>query len=146
LIKEFLRDTNISVIEAENGRQAISLAQKHKPDIIFMDIRMPVMNGWEAIANIRKDSSLQNTPIIALTASGMKKDKIKIIENGFNEFLMKPIQIAHLFKKLMVFLNYSKKKITAHHPKNHGSDLQREKLSPGILTKLPEIINELENK
>jgi signal transduction histidine kinase/CheY-like chemotaxis protein len=104
LIKEFLRQTPISVIEAENGEGAVMMAKKHPPDLILMDIRMPVLDGVEAMKRIAMDDLTRSIPVIALTASGMQEEKEKMIAQGFSGFLIKPIRKATLFQELYRFI------------------------------------------
>ncbi len=146
LIAEYLQKTNISIIEAENGAQAILLAKKYNPDVILMDIKMPVMNGHNAMNQLKKDAVLRKIPVIALTASGMKKERTRITESGFDGFLIKPVQISDLFRELSRFIRHLKiKKEKAPLIKREWI-VQEEKLPPDVLMKLPEILNDLENE
>lgn len=107
LIIEYFRGTKLKGIEATNGQEALNLAKLHKPDLILMDIRMPIMDGYEAVKHIRLDSELKNIPIIAITASVMNKEKERILKSGFNSFLMKPFQVFDLCYELSKYLqNY----------------------------------------
>ncbi len=72
LINEFFNNTQISVIEAENGKEGVAIVQEYKPDLVLMDIRMPVMDGHDATKIIKADSHTKYIPVIALTAAGMK--------------------------------------------------------------------------
>ncbi|MGA1870697.1 MAG: ATP-binding protein [bacterium] len=145
LISEYLRSTNINIIEAEDGRQAIILSKRYKPDIILMDIKMPTIDGYEATHFIKENEELKNTPVIALTAVGLKEDDVKIIESGFDGMLIKPVQISDLFQELTRHLKFSYNKneeaSMMKSPKCRGN----ESLSPEIVGKLPEVIEELEN-
>jgi CheY-like chemotaxis protein len=147
LIREYLRHTNIRIVEAEDGKQALSLAREYNPDVILMDIKMQIMDGYEATDYIRKDNTLKRIPVIALTASGMEKDKEKIMKKGFDGFLVKPFQISDLYKELSRFLKHSinndsgEKSLT----KKLKKDMPK-KLPNKVLLKLPEIINKLENE
>ncbi|MGA1844317.1 MAG: ATP-binding protein [bacterium] len=147
LIREYLRYTEISVVEAEDGEKALVLARKHHPDAILMDIKMPVLNGYEAIQHLRNDATLNTIPVIALTASGMKKDKERIMESGFDGFLVKPLQIFDLYRELARFLPYSTRDLKAQ---KTAKDAQKrrppERLPPQVLARLPEIIDALENE
>ena len=80
-------NTEISV--ARNGQEAVDLALEHNPDIIFMDIQMPIMNGYKATTEIRKTN--QNTIIIAITAGIITGEKEKCLEVGMNDFIIKPV-------------------------------------------------------
>ncbi len=100
LIRSFFKHTNARILEAENGENAVSLAKQHYPDIILMDISMPVMDGYEATARIRADENLKHIPIIALTARAMAQDKEKIGSFGFDAYLTKPVKREELFRTL----------------------------------------------
>jgi PAS domain S-box-containing protein len=92
------------VIEAENGQLAVELFSSRQPDLILMDVQMPVMDGLEATAHIRKlESDLlvsRNIPIIALTAGALSEERVRCVEAGMNGFLTKPIEPSVLMKVL----------------------------------------------
>ncbi|MEA3478557.1 MAG: ATP-binding protein [Bacteroidota bacterium] len=100
LVKENMENAGIKIIEAEDGKMAVSIAEKIKPDMILMDILMPRMDGFEATNIIRNNPELRGTPIIALTALAMKEDVEKIEETGFDDYLLKPFHISDLFEKV----------------------------------------------
>lgn len=113
LIREYLQFTNIDILEAENGQQALILAEEHRPELVLMDLKMPVMNGYEATKRLKENHVLQKIPVIALTASVMNNDKTKMIGAGFDGFLMKPVQISELFTELAFHLKHINKEIPA---------------------------------
>lgn len=104
LLKDLLIETPLEIVEAENGENAIRYAREKKPNLILMDIRMPVMDGYEATNIIKADPELCHTPIIALTASVMEHEKQKIAHSGFDGYLTKPIHTEQLVAELMRFL------------------------------------------
>lgn len=106
LIKEFFRGTQLVPIEAENGLEAIELTKRFRPDVVLMDLRMPVMGGVEALKQIRADEEISATPIIALTASGMKEERDRIIAEGFDSYLRKPIRKSILFQEFTLYLKH----------------------------------------
>ncbi|MGD8833847.1 MAG: ATP-binding protein [Desulfobacteraceae bacterium] len=108
LIKEFLRPAAITPIEAENGEDAVRLASEHKPDVIFLDIRMPVLSGIDAMKKIVENENTRSIPVIALTASSMKGEKEKLTDLGFSGYLTKPIQRATLFQELTRFIPHTR--------------------------------------
>jgi CheY-like chemotaxis protein len=84
------------MIIANNGQEAIDFARSQKPDLILIDIQMPVLDGLAAMKQIRLDPSLVNIPIVALTALAMAGDREKCLEAGANEYLSKPIKLKTL--------------------------------------------------
>jgi PAS domain S-box-containing protein len=104
LIIEAFCHSPLSVVEATNGKEAISLAKAKRPEIILMDIRMPEMDGHAAMAEIRGEPDLATIPVIALTASGMKEDIERIIQSGFDDYLIRPFNREQLLSVLTRFL------------------------------------------
>ena len=95
---------NAMIIEASNGEQAIDKFRQYAPDIVFMDVQMPVMNGYEATAEIRKLESITRIPIIALTAGTVKGEKEKCLDAGMDDYISKPFvknSIDLIFEKWM---------------------------------------------
>lgn len=105
IVTEYLESCNVKILEAENGEECVSLARKHNPDIILMDLQMPVMNGYTATNILKTDEKLKNIPIIALTASGINQQQ-KWISKTADDFLIKPIYQFDLIEKLKKFLPY----------------------------------------
>lgn len=139
LIKEFLRPWPITSIEAENGEDAVLLTRKHLPDVILMDIRMPVLSGSDAIKQIREDQNTQSIPVIALTASSMKGEREKMLDLGFSAYLTKPIRKTTLVQELMRFIPYTKA------IENFPAD-QTITVEPVNRERLPQVIEQLANK
>ncbi|WP_434685741.1 PAS domain S-box protein [Pseudanabaena minima] len=92
----YLNAVNYRVIVAKNGKEAVAMAKENSPDVILMDVQMPIMDGLEATKLIRLDPNLINTPIIALTALAMEGDRERCLEAGANEYLSKPIKLKQL--------------------------------------------------
>ncbi|MFW5759316.1 MAG: ATP-binding protein, partial [Bacteroidota bacterium] len=99
LVLAYLENNQVVTYQAENGRTAIETARAHNPDIIFMDIRMPEMDGYEATKIIKSDPQMSKIPVVALTASAMKHDKVKIM-NLFDGYIRKPIQKKNLIQEI----------------------------------------------
>ena len=100
-----LEPKGIDVITANNGLKAIEkLEENENIDLVIMDIMMPVMNGYEAMREIRKIKKFESLPIIALTAKAMKGDREKCLESGANDYLQKPLDVNKLFSILRVWL------------------------------------------
>ena len=110
LLVELIKPLGFAVKEAADGVQAIALWQEWQPDLIFMDIRMPNVNGYEAVRKIKTDK-LSKTKIIALTASAMQSEKAVIIDTGCDDFMRKPFQaeelLAMMTKHLGVCYTYA---------------------------------------
>ena len=104
---EALSMVNLHVVTAENGLQGIDRAREMRPDLILMDIKMPVMDGWQACDLNKKDPQLKNIPIIAFTASLADELTDSLIEKGFSDHLIKPVQTSSLIGKLTQFLPYT---------------------------------------
>ncbi len=97
--RELLRtvlEKNYSIIEAADGGEALEKARGENPDLILLDLQMPVRNGYEVLTELRQDSRYQTLPIIALTASAMQGDREKALAAGFTAYLTKPVTLAHL--------------------------------------------------
>lgn len=102
---QILEERGIKIMEAENGQVAIEML-KNNPDIdlVLMDVMMPVMDGYEAIKNIRNTPGIENVPIITLTAKAMKEDYQKAIDAGANDFISKPVDVDKLISLLKIWL------------------------------------------
>lgn len=85
-------DDKYKVIEAVDGKQGVKMAKKHVPNLILMDIALPIMDGYQAFKSIRTIDDLKHIPIVALTASAMEQDREKILEHGFDSYIAKPIE------------------------------------------------------
>ena len=93
LLKTIIKNifTEATIFEVFNGKDAVEQFESINPDIVFMDIQMPIMNGYEATQSIRNLASGKKVPIIAVTAGVEKEEKIKCIEAGMNDHISKPI-------------------------------------------------------
>jgi signal transduction histidine kinase len=101
----YLSAYEYDVILAKNGVEAVEMAKDHHPDIILMDIQMPVMDGLEATRLIRADKNLAKVPIIALTARAMQGDEERCLAAGASEYLSKPIELEQLMRMIGQFLD-----------------------------------------
>lgn len=135
LICDNFSGTNFSVLEAENGKEAVEAVQKQKIDLIVMDIRMPVMDGYQA-AQLIKQQFDKELPIIALTASVMKDEHERLKNVNFDGYLRKPVSRHDLFSAMAKFLEYYpiSSKVTPS-PKITLSASEQEVL-PDVLKKL----------
>jgi CheY-like chemotaxis protein len=92
LISTIIQDIlpNAQVIEASNGEKAVDYYKQNQPDIVFMDIQMPEMNGYDAAKSIRNIEKVKRVPIIALTAAAIKDERDRCISAGMNDYVSKP--------------------------------------------------------
>jgi CheY-like chemotaxis protein len=90
MYQEYLTYRGYQVIVARSGEEAISQARRHRPAVILLDIRMPVMTGTDAMRVLRADPSFQNVPIVALTAHALKDERVAALAAGFDELIPKP--------------------------------------------------------
>ncbi|MDT9298480.1 MAG: response regulator, partial [Arthrospira platensis PCC 7345] len=104
LLVELLSVLGFSVRAANNGSEAIAIWQEWNPDLILMDMRMPVVNGYEATRQIRSQPGGRDTVIIALTASAFEEQRQDIMKVGCNDLLRKPFQRGELLSKLSQYL------------------------------------------
>jgi len=120
LIFEYLRNSNLNIIEASNGKDAYEMAIIEKPDLILLDMKMPVMDGFEAIKKIKGNPNLSSTPVIGLTAYAMKSDIDKIENAGFDSYLKKPITRSRLVKEICKFMEYKIIKVVQEKEEIHN--------------------------
>ncbi len=142
LIVNFLEKHKLEIYSAENGKEAIDIVMKCKPDLILMDLKMPVMDGFEATSIIKSKDQFKSVPIIALTASAMQEEQDKILNFGFDHFIHKPVSQKELIKQLAKYLSHK----TSDSDKTPDTDsvLYKQQLSTEILVKVPGLIQILE--
>ncbi len=99
---------DVTIIEAMDGKEAVDTFEKELPDLILMDINMPVMSGYDATKLIRKTANGKDVPIVALTAGTLNDEKIKSIESGMNDYISKPIVIETLELILEKYICFKK--------------------------------------
>lgn len=84
------------VILAEDGEAGVRMAKEHRPDLILMDMSLPVLDGWEATQQIKADAQTKHIPVIALTAHAMPEDREHAQAVGCDDFEPKPVDLNHL--------------------------------------------------
>lgn len=95
------------VIMAVDGQQGIDLAKGESPDLILMDMSLPVLDGWDATRQLKQSSETKHIPVIALTAHAMTSDREKALEAGCDDFDTKPVEWNRLLEKMQQFLKES---------------------------------------
>jgi CheY-like chemotaxis protein len=96
LVRDVLKFKGYEVIEAETGEEGVRLALERRPSLVLMDIRLPGIDGVEALRRIRADVTTRAIPIMAITASVMTEDRQKIMDAGFDAYQSKPLNVKHL--------------------------------------------------
>ena len=104
LLVQLLED-DYELITAGDGAQGVALAERERPDLILMDMSLPVIDGWEAAGRIKSNADLAHIPIIGLSAHAMNGDIEKALATGCDDYLTKPLNETLLFEKLSRFLN-----------------------------------------
>jgi two-component system cell cycle response regulator DivK len=93
LVRDVLTFKGYEVIDAETGEEGVRLAQKRRPSLILMDIRLPGIDGIEALGQLRAEPATREIPVLAMTASVMSEDRQKVMDAGFDAFQSKPIKV-----------------------------------------------------
>ena len=96
LLRDVLHATGYQTLEATTGRQALELAVQHGPDLVLMDVRLPDMNGVEALRQVRTDPRIASICVLAITAQAMQGDRERLVGAGFDGYLPKPVDIDEL--------------------------------------------------
>jgi two-component system, cell cycle response regulator DivK len=94
------------VVMAVDGGQAVSMAETERPDLILMDMSLPVIDGWEATRRVKASETTGHIPIIALTAHAMSGDREKALNAGCNDYDTKPIEMPRLLEKIDALLRH----------------------------------------
>ena len=93
------------IVMAEDGQKGVEMSKSENPDLILMDLSLPIMDGWQATTSIKSDDQTKNIPIIVLTAHAMAGDREKALDAGADEYDTKPIEFKRLLGKIKEFLN-----------------------------------------
>ena len=96
LVRDVLQAKGYTTLEATTGRQAVELATEHDPALVLMDIRLPDIDGVEALDRLRTDTRTASIPVLAVTAQAMQGDRERFLAAGFDGYLAKPVNIVEL--------------------------------------------------
>jgi CheY-like chemotaxis protein len=99
-----LLEEDYEILQAVDGAEGVKVTEENKPDLILMDLGMPVMDGWEATRRIKANEALKQIPIIAVTSHAMVGDEIEARKAGCDDYLSKPIDEEALIKKIKRFI------------------------------------------
>ena len=104
ILRDLISNTDYELLEAIDGAEGIAMAAKHKPDLILMDIQLPVMDGYEASRRIKSNPELQHIPIIAVTSYALAGDEARTLAAGCDGYIAKPFSPRLLLEKIREFL------------------------------------------
>ena len=104
IVRDLLTANDYEITEAENGEEALVAVAKDRPDLILMDIQLPVMDGYEVTRRIKADPSLSSIPVIAVTSYALSGDEEKARAAGCDDFVPKPFSPRQLLAKIRQYL------------------------------------------
>ena len=105
MLSRRLQRKGFEIVMAEDGQQGVDMSKSENPDVILMDLGLPVMDGWQATSSIKEDETTKDIPIIVLTAHAMAGDREKALDAGADEYDTKPIEFKRLLGKINDFLS-----------------------------------------
>ena len=109
MISRYLTIEDFRVITASDGAEGVAMAQAHSPDLILMDMGLPVLSGWQATQQIKAAAGTRAIPIIALTAYAMAEDRERAFSVGCNDYETKPVNFVRLKAKILALLGTADK-------------------------------------
>ncbi|UCF00916.1 MAG: response regulator [Deltaproteobacteria bacterium] len=104
IMRDLLTSVGYEVIEAVTGEEGVAAAETHRPDLILMDIQLPVLDGYEATRQIKANPDLEHIPIIVVTSYALSGDDVKAFEAGCNAYVSKPFSPRELLAKIREYL------------------------------------------
>ncbi|MBM3553254.1 MAG: response regulator [Alphaproteobacteria bacterium] len=104
MLSRRLKRNGFEVVIATDGQQGVEMAVSEAPDLILMDMSLPVIDGWEAARRVRENEATRKIPVIALTAHAMAGDREKAIEAGCDDYDTKPVEITRLLGKIAALI------------------------------------------
>lgn len=105
ILSEILALNDYEVFVAGNGEEALTITAEKKPDLILMDMSLPVLDGWEATRRIKANPATSHIPIIALTAHALAGDRKRSLEAGCDDYETKPVEFPKLLKKIQSYMD-----------------------------------------
>ena len=109
MLSRRLERKGYQVVLALDGQSGVEMAQSQTPDLVLMDMSLPVLDGWEATRRLKADATTQHIPVIALTAHAMSSDREKALEAGCDDYDTKPIELPRLLGKIEALLSRGEK-------------------------------------
>jgi two-component system, cell cycle response regulator DivK len=109
LVRDLLTVKGYEIIEAETGEEGVRLARERRPGLVLMDIRLPGIDGIQALGRLRGEAATREIPVMAMTASVMAGDRQRVLDAGFDAFHSKPIQIRDFVAAVEQLLAHHRK-------------------------------------
>ena len=103
-LEQALEDSNYQIITATNGQEALDLIQREQPDLVLLDLMMPVLDGFAVLTHIKADQVLRDIPVIIISAEHDSKSVVKGIKQGAEDYLTKPVNADLLVQKVKEYL------------------------------------------
>lgn len=107
LIRTLLEHSGYDVLEAATGAEAVSMAVENSPDLVLLDLQMPVKDGFQVLKELKSDQRSRTIPVVALTANAMQGDKERALRDGFTGYLTKPLSLSTIREELARLLTES---------------------------------------
>ena len=120
LLRELLEIRGYTVVEACDGEEALRMIEQTRPDLLLLDIGMPLLDGFGVVSKIREDPRLASLPVVAVTAYAMQGDQEKILNSGFNGYLSKPLNAHALAEELERLLGKRENRDAPPNPSHEG--------------------------
>jgi len=120
LLRELLEMRGYTVVEACEGEEALRKIEQTQPDLLLLDIGMPVLDGFGVMRKIRENPRFASLPVVAVTAYAMQGDQEKILNSGFNGYLSKPVNSRALAEELERLLGKRENRDSSSHPSHEG--------------------------
>ena len=151
LLQNILEPLDFEIREAVNGMEAVAQFEQWQPHLIWMDIRMPVMNGLEATRRIKENEAGANTRIVALTAHALEEERLEILEAGCDDVIRKPYRDTEIFDALKKYLGvrflYAKQQVSAAFAEEHELDVAEfENIPLDLIIQLQEAAESLDEQ
>jgi len=110
MLSRRLERKGFEIVLAVDGQSGVEMAGTHAPDLVLMDMSLPILDGWEATRRLKADDATRHIPVIALTAHAMSSDREKALEAGCDDYDTKPIELPRLLEKIAALLPPSEEK------------------------------------
>jgi len=136
VLSRLLSDLGVEVVEAENGQQAIEMMRSHRPDIVFMDIWMPVMGGLEAVGRILEEFGQSEFKLVAISASTLQHEQQAYLDAGYDDFISKPFRFERICECLATHLGVEFERREQEEPEATPTEAPEVSLPPDLITRM----------